>query len=267
MSETQHNTNLAVKSRCKWRPFLVASLLVALAVGCARRPSVLEPPEPSVSKGRLTRLGYSIQVGAFVHLNNAVRLSQMLQDRGLNAYYFVHKTGLYKVRFGDFPSRESARSKAKDLHAKGIISDFYIVGPEDYPGFKDRRKAEIYLRSEIVRTARSFVGIPYRWGGTSPERGFDCSGLSMVVYYLNGLNLPRSSREQWTAGSPVDRRQLSKADLVFFSASRDGRISHVGIYVGRGKFVHAPGAGKRVRVESLSSKYYKRRYVGAKRYL
>jgi len=256
-----------MKSGCRGKFFLVALLFFLLGVGCGGRQTVVPPTQPVVSKGRLAPLGYSIQVGAFSHLNNAVRLAQSLQHRGLDAYYFVHKTGLYKVRFGNFPSKDSARSKAKALRATGIIRDFYIVGPEDYSPSRDRRTARSHFRSEIVRTAKSFIGVPYRWGGVSPDRGFDCSGLSMVVYRLNGLNLPRSSKEQWTAGSPVNRSQLSKADLVFFGTSRGGRISHVGIYVGHGKFIHASGAGKKVRLESLFSRYFRRRYVGARTYL
>jgi cell wall-associated NlpC family hydrolase len=190
-----------------------------------------------------------------------------LQDRGVNAYYFVHKTGLYKVRFGDFPSNEIARRKAEDLHAMGVIDEYYIVGPGDYPKSKGRKNATTHLRNEIVSTAKSFIGVPYRWGGTSPEPGFDCSGLSMTVYHLNGLNLPRSSKDQWAAGSPVNRSRLSKGDLVFFDTLRRGKISHVGIYLGEDNFIHSPGINKRIRIESLSSRYFRHRYVGARSYL
>jgi cell wall-associated NlpC family hydrolase len=89
----------------------------------------------------------------------------------------------------------------------------------------------------------------------------------MAVYHLNGLNLPRSSNAQWQAGSPVNRSQLSKGDLVFFATSGGGKISHVGIYTGRDKFIHAVGVNKRIRVDSLSNKYFRRRYVGARTYL
>ncbi len=256
-----------IQSRCKLRQLYVTFLLFILAVGCRGRPSIAPTTEPVVSKRGLARIGYAIQVGAFSDLNNAVRLTKNLRDRGVNAYYFVHKTGLYKVRFGDFPSKESARRKAKNLLASGIIDEYYIVGPEDYPKSKHRKKAITYIRNEIVSTAKSFIGVPYRWGGASPEHGFDCSGLSMAVYHLNGLNLPRSSNAQWQAGSPVNRSQLSKGDLVFFATSGGGKISHVGIYTGGDKFIHAPGVNERIRVDSLSSKYFRRRYAGARTYL
>jgi len=251
----------------KWRQFFVTSLLFILAVGCGGRPAVVPDTQPAVPHRGVARIGYAIQVGAFSDLNNAVRLTQALQDRGLNAYYFVHKTGLYKVRFGDFPSRESARRRAENLLALGIIDEYYIVGPGDYPKSRDRRNAMALLRNEIVDTAKSFIGVPYRWGGVSPERGFDCSGLSMAVYHLNGLNLPRSSEAQWKAGSPVNRRQLSEGDLVFFVTRGRRKISHVGIYVGGDKFIHAPGRNKRIRFDSLSSGYFRRRYFGARTYL
>ena len=251
----------------QWRQFFLTSLLCILAMSCRGKPPVVPSMEPVVPQRGFARIGYAIQVGAFSDLNNAVRLTQTLQDRGLNAYYFVHKTGLYKVRFGDFPSKESARRKAENLLALGIIDEYYIVGPGDYPKSKDRRKAITYLRNEIVTAAKSFIGVPYRWGGASPEHGFDCSGFSMAVYHLNGLNLPRSSKAQWESGSPVNRSRLSKGDLVFFATSGGRRISHVGIYVGQDKFIHAPGRNKRIRFDSLSKRYFRRRYVGARTYL
>jgi hypothetical protein len=220
-----------------------------------------------VPKRGLARIGYAVQVGAFSNLNNAVRLTETLQDRGLNAYHFVHNRGLYKVRFGNFPSKESAYKNAENLRVTGIIDEYYIVGPGDYPKLEDRKNAISYLRNEILSTAKSFIGVPYRWGGASPEHGFDCSGFSMAVYHFNGLNLPRSSKEQWETGSPVNRSQLSKGDLVFFATSGGRKISHVGIYAGGDKFIHAAGVNKRIRVDSLSKRYFRRRYVGARTYL
>ena len=251
----------------KWRQFFVTSLLFILAVGCGGKPAVVPTTELVIPQRRLTRIGYAIQVGAFSDLNNAFRLTQTLQDRGLDAYYFIHKTGLYKVRFGDFPSKESACTKAEHLLALGIIDEYYIVGPGDYPRSKDQRYAITYLRNEIVNTAESFIGVPYRWGGASPEHGFDCSGFSMAVYHLNGLNLPRLSEEQWKAGTSISRGQLSKGDLVFFVTSGGKKISHVGIYAGEDKFIHAPGKNKRIRFDSLSRRYFRRHYVGARTYL
>jgi cell wall-associated NlpC family hydrolase len=185
----------------------------------------------------------------------------------LDAYYFVHGTGLYKVRFGDFPSKEVAAKTAEDLHNKGIIDVYYIVGPEDYPTAKTLEHGERYLREEIVNTAERFLGVPYQWGGTSPKTGFDCSGLTAAVYELNGLKLPRSSKKQWLAGTPVDRHELSKGDLVFFATAGGRKVSHVGIYVDDDKFIHSPRKGKKIRYGSLSKGYFKSRYLGARNYL
>jgi hypothetical protein len=225
-------------------------------------------PRPVAQRETLTQLGYSVQVGAFANLDNAVRLSETLERYGLDAYYFVHETGLYRVRFGDFSTKEAARRKAEDVRAAGIIDEYWVVSPDDYAVRKQRKYGgRIDLRGEIVGTAKRFIGTPYRWGGTSPDKGFDCSGLTMVVYQLNGLKLPRSSRQQYRAGIPIRRSDLMQGDLVFFATSGGRRISHVGIYVGKGRFIHAPGRGKRIRTDLLAKRYYKRRYMGARTYL
>jgi hypothetical protein len=212
-------------------------------------------------------MGYTIQAGAFTNPKNATRMTRALQKEGLDAYYFVHETGLYKVRVGDFASKELAASNAEALHAMGIIDVYYVVGPEDYPTAKIGRHGEVYLREEMVKTAERFLGIPYQWGGTSPETGFDCSGLTAAVYELNGLKLPRSSKQQWLAGTPVDRHEMSKGDLVFFATAGGRKVSHVGIYMDEGQFIHAPRKGKTIRFGSLSNGYFKSRYLGARTYL
>jgi cell wall-associated NlpC family hydrolase len=89
----------------------------------------------------------------------------------------------------------------------------------------------------------------------------------MAIYQLNGLNLPRSSEEQYRAGIPVKQSQLLRGDLVFFATSTGKKISHVGVYAGDNKFIHAPGRGKRIRADSLSNRYFKTRYAGARTYL
>ena len=89
----------------------------------------------------------------------------------------------------------------------------------------------------------------------------------MVVYRLNGLELPRSSRQQWKAGRPVYQEELLKGDLVFFATTGGERVSHVGIYIGNNKFLHAPSSGRKIRISSMSNKYYKFRYLGARTYL
>ena len=118
-----------------------------------------------------------------------------------------------------------------------------------------------------MKTANRYIGIPYRWGGESRHTGFDCSGLTMVVYRLNGLMLPRSSKMQWQEGRPVSRGQLLKGDLVFFATAGRGRVTHVGIYTGNNMFLHSPGRGRKIRVSSMSNDYFKSRYLGGRSYL
>ena len=116
-----------------------------------------------------------------------------------------------------------------------------------------------------ARTAERFVGIPYRWGGNTVVDGMDCSGFVRAVYNLCGVNIPRTSREQYKAGDQVGRDDLKDGDLVFFGESEE-KINHVGIYVGNGRFVHAPRRGDDIKVSALDESYFTSRFVGAKRY-
>jgi cell wall-associated NlpC family hydrolase len=116
----------------------------------------------------------------------------------------------------------------------------------------------------LVSTALGMRGVPYRNGGADPS-GFDCSGLVWYVFEQHGIEVPRTVAEQFAAGRPIGTRSLQPGDLVFFETSGH-RASHVGLFVGAGEFVHAPSARGEVRVERLSSSYWSRRYVGARRY-
>ncbi|MDX2480812.1 MAG: C40 family peptidase [Desulfuromusa sp.] len=212
-------------------------------------------------------MGYSVQVGAFQQLDNAVRLEQSLAQRGVDAYYFRHKSGLYKVRFGNHTRYQDARSEAEHLQGQGLIDRFFIVIPENYAAARIQRSGQGDLRSELVLTVQRFLGVPYRWGGEDRNNGFDCSGLTMVSYRLNGLNLPRNSRAQFQAGQFVAKKNLQRGDLVFFATKGGTRVTHVGMYIGSGKFVHAPRTGKTVRVAKLSNSFFKKTYVGGRAYL
>lgn len=116
--------------------------------------------------------------------------------------------------------------------------------------------------SAIVSTAKKFMGAPYVFGGTTPK-GFDCSGLVQYVYKMNGISIPRLADEQYTIGKSVSRNQLRAGDLVFFNTDSTG-ISHCGIYVGDGNFLHA-SSSRGVRIDSLDNEYWKPKYVGARK--
>lgn len=122
--------------------------------------------------------------------------------------------------------------------------------------------------SELVVTAMGFLGVPYRRGGNSVESGgFDCSGFVKAIYEQTvGLVLPRRAEQQAAATQAVDKHDLQPGDLVFFNTMRR-TFSHVGIYVGEGKFIHSPKPGAEVRVENMSANYWQRRFDGARRVL
>jgi hypothetical protein len=244
----------------------LALAVVLLAISCSAphpHTKVAVPPPART----VIPLGYTIQVGAFSRLDNAAHLVNALQKRGIWAFYFRDASGLYKVRFGNFPTKTKALKKAKTLYSQGIIGSFYIVKPRSLARAILDEEHKARLRKNIVRTAKSFIGIPYRWGGTSKVKGFDCSGFTMAVYQLNGLNLPRSSYQQWLVGTPIPKSKIKKGDLVFFATTNYRRVSHVGIYVGDGRFIHAPSKGKRIRIDSLANRYFRHHYRGARTYL
>jgi cell wall-associated NlpC family hydrolase len=118
-------------------------------------------------------------------------------------------------------------------------------------------------RTALLETALSYRGVPYRNGGSDPT-GFDCSGFVQWVFAQQGLRLPREVRDQYQAGSTVDRDGVQPGDLVFFETVSHG-ASHVGIALDGSRFVHAPSSRGVVRVESYLADYWKQRYVGARR--
>lgn len=117
---------------------------------------------------------------------------------------------------------------------------------------------------ELISNAMGFIGVAYRFGGTSPT-GFDCSGFMQYVFRKAfAVNLPRTSAAQASVGSYVSRSELRPGDMVFFR-THGSRISHVGMYIGNDRFIHAPRTGKRIEITSLSSKYWNARYATARR--
>ncbi len=121
------------------------------------------------------------------------------------------------------------------------------------------------LTSEVALFALSQLGVPYAFGGASPDAGFDCSGLVRYVFRRAGnLDLPRTTFELARVGQTVAPPSLAPGDLVFFNTLRR-EFSHVGIYLGEARFIHAPAAGGVVRIENLRAEYWQRRFNGARR--
>ncbi len=161
----------------------------------------------------------------------------------------------------DEAARELGREAARVVTDKGLMGRLEHVGSAVMEGahtVSDRA-------SDLVVNAMGFLGVPYRRGGNSAESGFDCSGFVRAMYEQTiGLVLPRRANEQAAATDKVDKQDLQPGDLVFFNTMRRA-FSHVGIYVGGGKFIHAPKPGAQVRVEDMGGSYWARRFDGARR--
>jgi len=285
-------------------PWCAALLLLTMTAssGCAAHKA---PPRtsgftrPSAASPGISRAGFAIQFGAFGEVKNAERLVQRLQEKGIEAFYFRKETGLYAVRFGDYASKGQAKTAADRLVKEHLITGYYIAPPREVPRLRpvvpelkkapdqEWRKPPVVaerrepLREDAsrasttttdkdmgqiaARTAERFVGIPYRWGGDTVVDGMDCSGFVRAVFNLCGVNIPRTSAEQYKVGQGVAQTDLKDGDLVFFGASGE-QINHVGIYVGSGKFVHAPRRGDDIKVSALDEAYFTKKFVGARRY-
>jgi len=140
------------------------------------------------------------------------------------------------------------------LVQKGVLSQIHELGQN-----------VSQRASELVVHAIGFLGVPYRRGGNSAESGFDCSGFVKAIYEQTvGLVLPRKAEQQAAATQQINRADLLPGDLVFFNTMRRA-FSHVGIYIGEGKFVHSPKPGGEVRIENMGESYWSRRFDGARR--
>lgn len=159
------------------------------------------------------------------------------------------------------PPASAEDDMSRFMAEKGLLEKIEQVGQtvrEKAATVKDRT-------SELVMNAMGFLGVPYRRGGNSAETGFDCSGFVRAMYEQTvGLVLPRRANEQAAATQKIDKKDLQPGDLVFFNTMKRA-FSHVGIYVGDGKFIHSPKPGAEVRVEDMGVAYWSRRFDGARR--
>ena len=117
---------------------------------------------------------------------------------------------------------------------------------------------------DLIMNAMSLIGLSYRFGGNSPTQGLDCSGFMQYIFKRSmGITLPRTSAEMATVGQQVDRANLKPGDMVFFGGG--GRVSHVGMYIGKDRFIHAPRTGRDIEITSMNGTYWKNRYITARR--
>lgn len=163
-------------------------------------------------------------------------------------------------------SQQTTDNRAQPGHAKQQMTKPANMPVEDEVNALITRSQ---MADDVLLQAMAQIGVPYRWGGSSPQTGFDCSGLIGYVFN-NSMNikLPRSTTEMMRLKAPViERSRLRSGDIVFFATSGGRRVSHAGIYVGDNRFVHAPSSGGKVRIDSLDMPYWNKAYLQAKRYL
>jgi cell wall-associated NlpC family hydrolase len=232
-------------------------------------------PSSSPNAAAVWNGGLGLEWNPLAWLGLAAEVSYLAEDRDFRGFWRL--TGDDR-RGWSFGARLALRWGGPAADAGGeAIGAFPAASPVEYdPGPADAGAeppvgdAEL-LASRIVDTALSAMGEPYRWGGTNADEGFDCSGLVWYAYTSNGVSLPRTSRDQARAGHPVEPQvaALAAGDVLLF-AEAGKAISHVGLYVGDGRFIHSTNSGG-VRVGRLSAsgdaddRWWRERWVGARR--
>jgi murein DD-endopeptidase len=157
----------------------------------------------------------------------------------------------------------------KFSRASILLLSLFIVAcasprPRAVENISSETQTPASLGDEIALRALAQVGKPYRYGGADLN-GFDCSGLVFFIHHELGLTAPRTAAEQYTASQPVNVHRLEPGDLLFFRTTKRRQVSHVGIYAGGGRFIHAPQSGRSIELRDLDDEYYGPRLVGAGR--
>ena len=220
---------------CKLKPFVLMALLAFALAGCSSKPKTYsyQFEEYQGFNARNDFISGNVPEAKLIASAENNLISGNLFDQG-----------------GPSPApRQTTASPDK------LISDnlFEVAAVQ--------RKGGVYDR--ILRTASTQLGARYRSGGCDPNTGFDCSGFTNWVFNRYGVNLPRSSREQYQVGKEVAKNSLRKGDLVFFRSKRG--INHVGIYLENGKFIHSATYGKNVTISHLEEDYWRTHYAGGRR--
>ena len=253
----------------------------------------------SVSTTENAELGYGKVTASAVNIRSGAGISYSEVNqakRGEKAYIIGIKDGWYKVIFentigylrSDYlelteaPYENKASSKSPKFFRGGkstgtAVSAGALNGSTGSSGNTSSGNTSSGSTStgststgsaagnKIVATAKQHLGVPYKWGGTTPS-GFDCSGFVYYVLRCNGINVSRTQTAMYSEGKPVSKSNLQPGDVVFFQNTYKAGLSHVGIYVGDGQFIHAPSSGKVVSYADLYSDYYVAHYYGAVRY-
>ena len=242
----------------------------------------------SVSKTENAELGYGKVTASAVNIRSGASASHSKVNqakRGEKVYIIGINDGWYKVIFEN--SIGYVRSDYVELTEVPYENNASTKTPKFFKGGKSTgvtpsadalngsssgssssgssSSGSSATGSQIVATAKKYLGVPYKWGGTTPS-GFDCSGFVYYVLRSNGINVSRTQTAMYKQGTPVAKSELKPGDVVFFQNTYKAGLSHVGIYVGDGQFIHAPSSGKVVSYANLYSDYYVSHYYGAVRY-
>lgn len=161
------------------------------------------------------------------------------------------------------PAADSAQQTESAIAGGNPAADSTF--PESHTDANSAALAQASLGDEVALRALALVGKPYRYGGADLD-GFDCSGLVYFVYHQLGFDVPRTAQDQQREAARVPRKKLAPGDLVFFKLKRRGVVSHVGIYVGDNRFVHAPQSGKLIELRTLDDRYFAARWFAAGRF-
>lgn len=235
---------------------------------------------------------YVLCLGAFPK-TEAECMHQELASRGYPVYLLYGEC--CEVRLGSFESREKAEETADKLQTEEKLvarvqeeeglDQYQMTWENDNQGKEVDQSTTLQYKDpraqKIVSLALDLFGHPYKYGGTCIGKGIDCSYFSQTIFKGLGINLPRTSGEQFKVGQDIEKQQLKVGDLLFFqktyyskrkhasAVARKGitRINHVGIYIGNGEFIHATTNVKRVTISRLDDQYFTKRFAGARRVL
>jgi cell wall-associated NlpC family hydrolase len=148
-----------------------------------------------------------------------------------------------------------------------LINKYTIAEQTPSPvAAKAKKQKKLTKRQVIINAAKSLIGLDYWPGGQDSDYGYDCSGLTQFCYNAAGIDIPRVSRDQYTSCEKVDESELKPGDLIFFNTLGNG-VNHVGIYLGSGDFIHAPGIGHQIRTDTINKPYWRVRFFGGGRFL
>ena len=239
---------------------------------------VLTNGDAELGYGKFNTSGVNIRSGASTS-KDAIDQA----DKGEKAYIIGVRDGWYKIIFGskigyvrsdfldltEIPYENKSSAKSPKFFRGGKSTGIEpsadaLSGNTNKPNTSDKETGSV-TGKQIVAKAEQYLGVPYKWGGTSPS-GFDCSGFVYYVLRSMGFNASRTMTTMYSQGTEVEKSKLEPGDVVFFKNTYKSGLSHVGIYVGDGKFIHAPSSGKVVSYADLYSKYYIEHYYGAVRF-